>query len=55
MGNLGPYSQQFIFFATYEMAQLARVLHYSWLEMLVREKHSSLLDSLISYAKNKVL
>jgi hypothetical protein len=30
-------------------------LHYSRLEMLVRDKHSSLLDPVVSYAKNEVL
>jgi hypothetical protein len=29
----GPYSQHFIFFVTYQLAQKARVLHYSGLEM----------------------
>ena len=31
------------------------VLHYSRLEMLVRDKHSSLLDPFVSYAKIEVL
>jgi hypothetical protein len=31
------------------------VLHYNGLEMLVRDKHSSLLDPFISKAKNEVL
>ncbi len=52
---LGPYSQHFIFFVTYELAQLARVLSYSKLEMLVREEQSSLFDSFVSYVKNEVL
>jgi hypothetical protein len=39
----GPYSQHFILFVTSEFAQQARVLHYNALEMLVRDKHSSLL------------
>ncbi len=53
--NQRPYSRHFIFFITYELAQQPRVLHYSWLEILVREKHSSFLEPLVSYAKNEVL
>ena len=37
----GLHSQHF---ATYELAQLARVFDYNRLEMLVKDKHSSLLD-----------
>jgi hypothetical protein len=33
----------------------ARVLHYTKLEILARDKHSSLLEPFISYAKNEVL
>jgi hypothetical protein len=36
------YSQDFIFFATYEWAQLGCVLHYTRLESLSWDKHSSL-------------
>jgi hypothetical protein len=50
---MGPYSKNFIFFVTYKLARGTRVLHYSRLEMVVREKHSSLLDPFVSYAKNK--
>jgi hypothetical protein len=32
----GPYSQHFIFFITYELAKLARVLNNYRLDMLVR-------------------
>jgi hypothetical protein len=39
---LGPYSQHFIFFVTYELTHRARVFNYSRLEMLVKEKYSSL-------------
>ncbi len=33
---LGPYTQHFIFFVTFELSQQARVLHYSGLERLIR-------------------
>ncbi len=46
------YSQQFIFFNTYDFAQQAKVLHTVRLEMLAKDKHSSLF---ISYKENKVL
>jgi hypothetical protein len=49
----GPYSQHFIFFSTYEYSQLASVLHYVRLERLASDKHSSLLDSLVSYKVNE--
>ncbi len=42
--NLGVfYSQDFIFSITYVWAHVARVLHYTRLEWLARDKHSSLL------------
>ncbi len=37
----GLYSQHFIFFVTYEFAQEARALHYTRLERIARDKHSS--------------
>jgi hypothetical protein len=37
------------------LAQLASVLHYSRLKMLVTDKHSSLLDPFVSLAKNEVM
>jgi hypothetical protein len=46
-----PFFQHLIFFVTYELAQKARVLHISWVEMFVRDKHTSLLDPFISYEK----
>ncbi len=51
--TLGPVAifATLFFFVTYESAQYARVLHYSSLEMLVRDKQSSLLDPLVSYKK----
>ncbi len=52
---LGIYSQDFIFFETYEWAQLSSVLHYTRLEKLARNKHSSLLGSFINYEENEVL
>jgi hypothetical protein len=33
-----PYSQHFGFFPTYKLTQYARLLHYSMLEMLVRNQ-----------------
>jgi hypothetical protein len=41
---LGPYSQHFIFFVTYKLAQLAMVFNYSRLEMRAREKYTSLIS-----------
>ncbi len=52
---LGPYSQHFILFVTYELAQQDRVLHYNRMEILGRDKYSSLLGPFTSYAKNEVL
>jgi hypothetical protein len=43
------YSQHFIFLVTFELTHQAIVLHYIRLEMLVSNKHSSLLSSLVSY------
>jgi hypothetical protein len=48
---LVPYSQDFIFFATLRIDTISFIR----LEILVRDKHSSLLDSFISYEENKVL
>ncbi len=49
--NQGTYLQHFIFSATCKWAQKAIVLHYSRLEMLVRDKQPSLLDPFVGYAK----
>jgi hypothetical protein len=49
----GLYSEQFIFFLTYEWAQSARVLHYIRLERLARGKHCILLGPFMSYKKLK--
>ncbi len=51
----GSISQNFIFFITYVWAKWARVLHYSRLEKLIRDKHSMLLNPIISYEENEVL
>ncbi len=51
----GPFSQNYIFFVTYEFAKKAGVLHYMKAEMLVSEKHTSLLGPFISYEENEVL
>ncbi len=42
-------------FITYEWAQQAGVLHYTRLEMLARDKHSSLFGPFISYIETEVL
>ncbi len=42
-GDLRPYSQHFIFFVTYEWAQLAMSLHSNRMERLANDKHSSFL------------
>jgi len=52
---LGLYSQHFIFFVTFYWAQKARVVYYTRLERLVRDKHSSLVGPLISFKRNEVL
>jgi hypothetical protein len=39
------------FFVTCGLAQKVRVFNYSELEMLVRDKHSILLNQFLSYAK----
>jgi len=49
------YTQRVTFFVTYEWAQYARVLHYTRLEELVRNKHSSLWVPFISYEENSVM
>jgi len=43
---LGPYSQHFIFFVTYDRTNKI-VLHYAKLERIARDKHSSLLGQFI--------
>jgi hypothetical protein len=55
MWDLGPYSQHFIFFITYEWAQQARMLDYTWLEKLARDKHYSFLGLFISCNENGIL
>ncbi len=53
--GLGPYSQNFIFFVTYEWVQYARVfLRGKHLQPTVIQ-HSNLLDRFISYELNEVL
>ncbi len=46
---------QYITYLTYELAQEARVLHYSWLKRNAMEKHSSLFGQLESHEENQVL
>ncbi len=50
-----PYSHYSIFFITYLRAQLNIVLHYSKIERVAKDKHSSLLDLFISYKENELL
>jgi hypothetical protein len=49
------YLQSLFFFITCKWAQSARVLHYTRLEKLARDKHSSLVDPFVSNEENKVL
>jgi hypothetical protein len=44
-----------LFFVTYEWAQQARVLHFTRLERLVRDKYSISLGPFLSYEENEVL
>jgi hypothetical protein len=54
MSAQGMYSQHFIFFITYKLAQ-SRVLDHNRLDMRVWDKHSSLFDSFVSYKENEVM
>jgi len=49
---VAPYSQHFTSFVNYEWAQEARVLNYTWLERLDRDKYSSLLGPFVSSEEN---
>jgi hypothetical protein len=49
------YSFYIIFFITYDCASGAIVLHYTRLERLARDEHSSLLCRFVTYEENKVL
>jgi hypothetical protein len=51
----GPWMHNFIFFVTYNLTQYARVLDYTKLEVLARDKYSSLLVMFIGYNENEVL
>ncbi len=55
IGFMGLYSQHFISCITDEWAQQARMLHFTWLEMLARDKHSSWLSQFESYKEIEVL
>jgi hypothetical protein len=48
----GPYSQQLMFFITCEWGQKAKVFHYTTLEILASDKHSSLLGPFASSKDN---
>jgi hypothetical protein len=52
---LGPYSQHYVVFVTYKLAQKARVLHNTRLKRLAGEKHSNLLVQFVSYEEYEVL
>jgi len=52
---MGPYSQRLIFFLTDEWAQKARVLHYTKLERVSRDKDSCLLSPFARYEENEGL
>jgi hypothetical protein len=52
---LAPHSQHFICFVTYEWIKEARVLQYTTLERLAREKRSSLFGPFVRYRENKDL
>ncbi len=51
---LGPYSQHFMLFVTYEWAQKARELHYTRLEELAKVKHSSFMGPFLRNEENEV-
>ncbi len=55
MKHLGAYSQHFIFFVTYELAQQARMLHNIRLQKLSNDKQSNLLVLFISCKEYEVL
>jgi hypothetical protein len=42
-------------YLTYEWAEEARVLHYTWLKRNAMEKHSSFFGQLESHKENEVL
>ncbi len=50
----GPYSQQIIFFVTYESVQKARVLHNIRLQRLSNVKSSNLLVQVVNYDEKEV-
>jgi hypothetical protein len=52
---LEPYSQRYIFLATYKLAQKARVLHKTRLERLADDKNTNLLVQFVSYEEKEVL
>jgi hypothetical protein len=52
---LVPYSQHSNFFITHKWAQKARVLHYTRLIRLGREKYYSLLGPFVSYKGDEVV
>jgi hypothetical protein len=41
-------------YLTYELAQEAKVLHYTWLKRNAMEKHSSLFGHFVSHKENEV-
>jgi hypothetical protein len=55
LAGMGPYSQHFIFFVTYELSQSARVFVTSKPFQPNVMEYSCLLGQLVSYEENKVL
>ncbi len=53
--RLRLYSQHFIFFVTYELAQCDGVLYYTWLERVAWDNHTSALGPFVSCEENEVL
>ncbi len=51
----GPYSQNLPFFLTYKWALYSGVSHYTRLEKLARDEHTSLVYPFVSYVENEVL
>jgi hypothetical protein len=49
------YSQHFNFFITYKWVHKGILLHYTKVERLARNEHSSLLGTFVSVEKNEVL
>jgi hypothetical protein len=53
--SLSQYSQNFIFFVTYEWAKLIRAIHYTMLEHIFCDKHTTLFRAFVNYKENEAL